>query len=126
MLPDGPTTTTVAPPVGLAAFEYAMHASASFLAVSTLTSCRCARLVASADIVTCASVAGEGAWAHACAATNAAASATDETLVAVMFSDRPAWACSPRLPLQLRRHDRRQLRLPHRARRHPLDRSNAG
>src|SRR5262245_60737276 len=58
MFPDGPTTTTVAPPFGLAAREYATHASASFRAVSRLISCRCARLVASGDIVTCASVKG--------------------------------------------------------------------
>src|SRR5512138_3336540 len=58
MFPEGPTTTTVAPPVGLAAREYVTHASASFRAVSRLISCRCARLVASGDIVTCARVNG--------------------------------------------------------------------
>src|SRR6185503_16580523 len=58
MLPDGPTTTTVAPPFGLAARENATHASASFRAVSRLISCRWARLVASGDIVTSASFAG--------------------------------------------------------------------
>src|SRR5262245_65940030 len=58
MFPEGPTTTTVAPPFGLAAREYATHASASLRAVSRLISCRWARLVASGDIVTCASVSG--------------------------------------------------------------------
>src|SRR5262245_58542889 len=58
MFPEGPTTTTVAPPFGLAAREYATHASASLRAVSRLISCRCARFVASGDIVTCASVSG--------------------------------------------------------------------
>src|ERR671929_12140 len=58
MLPDGPTTTIVAPPLGFAARENATHASASLRAVSRLISCRCARFVTSGDIVTCASVSG--------------------------------------------------------------------
>src|SRR6185295_19333079 len=79
MLPDGPTTTTVAPPVGLAARENATQASASLRAVSRLISCRCARFVASADIVTSASRAG-GVCAAALAALSSAMTSAARTI----------------------------------------------
>src|ERR1051325_705688 len=72
MFPDGPTTTTVAPPCGLCAREYSTHASASLRAVSRLISCRCARFVFSGVIVTSRSFAGVVCAAALIAMPNAA------------------------------------------------------
>src|ERR1700704_3597611 len=112
MLPDGPTTTTVAPPLGLAARENATHASASFRAVSRLISCRCARLVASGDIVTSASFAG-GVCAPAVDAKSRAGKNRNEVFAVIGLAPgwRPVSGASRRTratPTPLPR----QLRLP--------------
>src|SRR5690349_8031474 len=103
MLPDGPTTTTVAPPFGLAALENATHASASLRAVSRLISCRCARLVASGDIVTSASFAG-----GVCADATALASATIPA-TSTRFIDLHPLRCHGQLPRRRRHPHRRHV-----------------
>ena len=74
-----------------------MQALTSCIAVSTLISCRCARFVASGDIVTFASVAGavgrDGASGHAPGRSDA--TATTNASGTRVGRSHPSWRRSP-------------------------------